>query len=35
MINKGYHYVITLDIVSNFYIRVDPVYPGPLPKDLS
>ena len=35
MINKGYHYVINLGIVSNFYISIDPVYPGSLAKDLS
>ena len=28
MISKGYHFVINLGIVSNFYISVDPVYPG-------
>ena len=38
MINKRYPYVINLGIVSNFYvsidISIDPVYPGPLVKDL-
>ena len=34
MISKGYHYAINLVIVSNFYISIDPVYPGSLPKDL-
>ena len=34
MIAKGYHYVINLDIVSNFCISIDPVYPGSLVKDL-
>ena len=28
MISKGYHYVITLGITNNFYISIDPVYPG-------
>ena len=28
MISKGYHYVINLGIVSNFYISIDPIYPG-------
>ena len=31
MISKGYHYVINLVIVSNFYIITEPVYPGSLP----
>ena len=35
MIGKGYHYVINLVIVSNFYISIEPVYPGSMPKDLS
>ena len=35
MISKGYHYVINLGIVSNFYISIDPVYRGSLVKDLS
>ena len=39
MISKGYHYVINLGFVSNFYITIDistgPVYPGSLAKDLS
>ena len=39
MISKGYHYVINLGIVSNFYVNIDismdPVYPGFLEKDLS
>ena len=35
MISKGYHYAINLVIFSNFYISIDPVYPGSLPKDLS
>ena len=39
MISKGYHFAINLGIVSNFYInidiRIDPVYPGSLAKDLS
>ena len=30
MISKRCHYVINLGIVSNFYISVDRVYPGPL-----
>ena len=28
MISKGYHYVINLGIVSNFYISIYPVCPG-------
>ena len=28
MICKGNHYVINLAIGSNFYISIDPVYPG-------
>ena len=28
MIINRYHYVINLDIASNFYIVIDPVYPG-------
>ena len=28
MISRGYRYVINLGIVSKFYIRIDPVYPG-------
>ena len=28
MISKGYHYVNNFGIVSNFYIRIDPVYLG-------
>ena len=28
MVSKGYHYVINLGIVGNFYISIDPVYPG-------
>ena len=28
MISKRYHYVINLGIVSNFYISIDPIYPG-------
>ena len=39
MISKGYHYVINIGIVSNFYISIDssidPVYPGSFAKDLS
>ena len=39
MISNGYHYVINLGIVHNFYIskdiNIDPVYPGSLAKDLS
>ena len=35
MISKGYHYVINLSTVSNFYISIEPVCPGSLPKDLS
>ena len=35
MVSKGYHYVINLGIVSNFYISIDSVYPGSMPKDLS
>ena len=34
MISKGYHYVINVGIVSNFFI-IGHVYPGSLPKDLS
>ena len=34
MISKGYQYVINLGI-SNFYISIDPVYPGSFVKDLS
>ena len=34
MISKGYHYVINLGIVSNFYISIDPVYRRSLTKDL-
>ena len=34
MIGKGYHYMINLSIVSNFYISTDLVSPGSLPKDL-
>ena len=38
MISKGYHYVINIGIDSNFSISIDssidPVYPGPLAKDL-
>ena len=34
MITKGYHYVINLGIFSNFYISIDPAYPGSLAKDL-
>ena len=30
MISKGYHYVINLGIVSNFYISIDLVYPWSL-----
>ena len=30
MISRGYHYVIYFVIVSNFYISIDPVYPGSL-----
>ena len=28
MISKGYHYVINLGIDSNFYVSIDPAYPG-------
>ena len=28
IISKRYHYVINLDIVSNFYISIDAAYPG-------
>ena len=28
MIINRYHYVINLGIASNFYIVIDPVYPG-------
>ena len=28
MISKGYHYVINLDIASNFHINIDPAYHG-------
>ena len=28
MISKGYHYVINLGIVSNFYVSMEPVYTG-------
>ena len=35
MISKRYNYVINLGIVNDFYISIDPVYPGSLPKDLS
>ena len=34
MISKGHHCVINLGIASNFYISVDPIYPGSLAKDL-
>ena len=34
MITKRYHYVINLGIFSNFYISIDPTYPGSLAKDL-
>ena len=34
IISEGYHYVINLGIVSKFYISIDPLYPGSLPKDL-
>ena len=30
MISERCHYVINFGIVSNFYISVDPVFPGPL-----
>ena len=29
MVCKGYHYVINRRLVSNFYINIEPVYPGP------
>ena len=29
MISKRYHYVINFGVASNFYINLDPVYPGP------
>ena len=29
MIRKGYHYVITLGIFSNFYISIEPAYLEP------
>ena len=35
MISKGYHFVITLGILSNFYISIDPVYLESLPNNLS
>ena len=28
MISKGHHYMINLGIASNFYINIDPAYPG-------
>ena len=28
MISKGYHYVINVGIVNNFYFSIDPVYLG-------
>ena len=34
MVSKGYHYVINLGI-SNFYISIDPVYLGSMPKEPS
>ena len=33
MISKGYHYVINLGIVSNLYISIDPVHPGPCARE--
>ena len=35
MISKEYHHVINFGIVANFYLSIDPAYPGSLAKDLS
>ena len=33
MVSKGYHYMINLSIVGNFYISIDPAYAGPCAKE--
>ena len=33
MVREGYHFMIDFSIISNFYISVDSVYPGPSARD--